>query len=161
MECRILSIRGERVILDADLATIYGVATGALNQAVKRNRRRFPSDFLFQLSQAEFEGLRSQSVISNPARGGRRRCPWAFTEHGAIMVASILNSPRAIEMSVFVVRAFVRLRDFARNHAELSSKLEALENRVAGHDQELRRMFAAVRALLTTPRPRNRPIGFR
>jgi hypothetical protein len=161
MDCRILSIRGERVILDADLAAIYGVATRALNQAVKRNGRRFPSDFLFRLSQEEFEGLRSQSVISNPGRGGRRRYPWAFTEHGAIMAASILNSARAIEMSVFVVRAFVRLRDFARTHAELSSKLDALEKQVAGHDQELRRMFAAVRALLTAPSPRNRPIGFR
>lgn len=160
VESRILTIRGEKVLIDADLATIYGVSTKALNQAVKRNRERFPEDFLFRLTTAEFESLKSQSVTSNSGHGGRRKLPAAFTEHGSIMAASVLNSARAVEMSVFVVRAFVRLRDFARNHAELAAKLEALERKVAGHDDDLKRMFAALRALLEAPAKPRRQIGF-
>jgi hypothetical protein len=147
-------------MLDDDLARVYGVPTRALNQAVRRNGERFPRDFAFQLSQDEFDVLRSQTVISNPGRGGRRYPPWAFTEHGAIMAASVLNSPRAVEMSVFVVRAFVRLRDFARTHAEIAAKLSALERKVTGHDEDLKRMFAALRGLLEPPMKPSRPIGF-
>ena len=160
VESRIRPLRGLAVILDGDLAAIYGVTTAALNQAVKRNRERFPEDFLFQLTADESADLKSQSVTSSSGHGGRRKLPWAFTEHGAIMAASVLNSPRAVEMSVFVVRAFVRLRDFARTHAELTAKLTALERKVAGHDEDLKRMFATLRALLNPTTKPNRPIGF-
>jgi hypothetical protein len=160
LEAQIHTIRGESVMLDVDLAAVYGVVTRVLNQAVRRNRERFPDDFAFQLSKEEFAALRSQAVISNPGRGGRRYAPWAFTEHGAIMAASVLNSPRAVEMSVFVVRAFVRLRDLARTHSELAAKLTALERKVAGHDEDLKQMFAALRALIDPPTKPRRAIGF-
>jgi hypothetical protein len=156
----ILTIRGERVMLDADLADVYGVTTKALNQAVKRHPDRFPEDFRFRLTAEETGSLRSQIVTSKEGRGGRRYLPWAFTEHGALMAAAVLNSPRAVEMSVFVVRAFVRLREFARGHTEIAIRLDALEQRVTGHDEDLREMFDALRALLT-PSPRaTREIGF-
>lgn len=119
-DARILTIRGEKVLLDADLAEIYGVRTSARNQAVKRNRERFPNDFAFRLTPTEYAGLKSQIVISSGGHGGRRQRPWCFTEHGAIVAASVLNSPRAVEMSVFVVRAFVRLRDVVRTRADLA-----------------------------------------
>ena len=160
VEGRIQEIRDGQVLLDSDLAAIYGVTTKALNQAIKRNAERFPEDFAFRLTEGEYLALRSQSVTSNTGRGGRRYLPWAFTEHGAIMAASVLNSPRAVEMSVFVVRAFIRLRDFARTHAELAAKLNALERKVAGHDKDLKRMFAALRALLDPPTKPRRTIGF-
>ena len=160
VEPRIRPVRGQSVILDSDLAAIYGVTTTVLNQAVKRNRERFPDDFLLRLTSDEFADLKSQSVTSSSGHGGRRKLPWAFTEHGAIMAASVLNSPRAVEMSVFVVRAFVRLRDFARTHAEIAAKLSALERKVTGHDEDLKRMFAALRGLLDPPTKPSRPIGF-
>lgn len=158
----ILTIRGERVMLDRDLAEVYGVTTGALNQSVKRSRDRFPEDFVFRLTPEEAEEVRrsrSQSVILK--RGENiKYLPWAFTEHGAIMAAAVLNSPRAVEMSVFVVRAFVRLREFARGHTEIARRLDALEQKVTEHDDDLREMFNALRALLT-PSPRaTREIGF-
>ena len=160
VESKILEIRGEKVMLDRDLAEVYGVTTGRLNQAVKRNRDRFPEDFAFQLTPTEMRNLKSQSVTSSSGHGGRRKPPWAFSEHGAVMVASVLNSPRAVEMSVFVVRAFVRLREYARGHAEIAKRLDALERTVTGHDEDLREMFTALRALLT-PSPRTkREIGF-
>ncbi|MEO6326445.1 MAG: ORF6N domain-containing protein [Thermoanaerobaculia bacterium] len=159
VESRILTIRGAQVILDSDLAAIYGVPTKALNQAVKRNFERFPSDFRLQLA-ADEAGLRSQSVTSKPGRGGRRSLPWAFTEHGAIMAATVLNSPRAVEMSLFVVRAFVHLRDYARTHAELAKQLELLERRVTGHDEDLKQVIAALRGLLEPAAKPRRAIGF-
>ena len=159
VESRIVVIRGETVMLDADLAAVYGVSTKALNQAVKRNAERFPPDFRFQLTKAErakvvtnrdhLQVLKFSAVL-----------PWAFTEHGSIMAAAVLNSPRAVEMSVFVVRAFVRLREFARAHAELATKLKAIERRVAGHDADLKRMFAALRTLIDPPTKPPRRIGF-
>jgi hypothetical protein len=154
-------VRGDKVLLDADLAELYGVSTKALNQATRRNRGRFPEDFVFQLSDREVEALRSQIVTSNARRGGRRYRPWAFTEHGAIMAASILNSAQAVEMSVFVVRAFVRLREIARTHGDLAAKLDILERRVTDHDGSIKGLFRAIRVLLEPPvRPRKR-IGFR
>lgn len=155
----ILTIRGERVMLDRDLAEVYGVTTKVLNQAVKRNELRFPSDFRFQLTREERD-----EVVTNCDHLRNLKyasaLPWAFTEHGAIMAAAVLNSPRAVEMSVFVVRAFVRLREFARGHTEIAIRLDALEQRVTGHDEDLREMFNALRALLT-PSPRTgREIGF-
>lgn len=158
---RIQSIRGLQVLLDSDLAAIYGVSTKAFNQAVKRGAERFPKDFAFQLSEEEFARLRSQIVTSKPGRGGRRYLPWAFTEHGAIMAATVLNSPRAVEMSVFVVRAFVHLRDFARTHAELGKQLAMIERRVVAHDADLKQVFAALRRLLDPPRSPHPRIGFK
>lgn len=157
---RILTIRGAKIVLDADLAELYGVETSALNQAVRRNRERFPDDFFFQLSETEFEVLRSQIVISKMGSGGRRYRPWAFTEHGAIMAASVLKSRRAIEMSVFVVRAFIRLREFARSHGELATKLDLLERRIVGHDASIQELFRAIRVLLEPAARPARRIGF-
>lgn len=159
---RIVEARGRTVILDADLAAIYGVETRALNQAVKRNADRFPGDFAFRLSLEELrelQSLRSQTVILGQGRHAKYG-PWAFTEHGAIMAASVLNSPRAVEMSVFVVRAFVRLRDLAGTHAEIARQLELLERRVTTHDRSLERLFAALRQLLEPASRTARTIGF-
>jgi hypothetical protein len=159
VDARIRIIRGERVLLDADLAALYDVSTSHLNQTLKRHRRRFPSDSAFRLSAREAHNLKSQFVISS-SHGGRRTKPWAYTEHGAIMAASLLNTPRAIQMSVYVVRAFVRLRELAAAHGTLSVQLDALERRVTGHDDQLERVIATLRMLLAKPvRPR-RSIGF-
>jgi hypothetical protein len=153
-------IRHAKVVLDQDLAALYGVPTGQLNQAVKRNGRRFPGDFAFQLSRSEHRNLKSQFVISSGAHGGRRTAPWVFTEHGAIMAATLLNTPRAIDMSVFVVRAFIRLRELIGSHAELGAKLEQLERRVTTHDSELTGIITALRELLRLPSKPRRTIGF-
>jgi hypothetical protein len=161
VDARILVLRGRQIILDTALAATYGVTTGALNQAVKRNADRFPDDFAFRLTADELASLRSQIVSSNVGRGGRRYLPMAFTEHGAIMAASVLNSPRAIEMSVFVVRAFVRLRDVARTNAEIGKHLALLERRVTAHDGALKEVFSAIRGLLQPVRPPRKQIGFR
>ncbi len=157
---RILSLRSVTVVIDEDLARLYGVTTSQLNQALKRNRRRFPKDFAFQLSVAECRILKSQSVISSGAHGGRRTPPWAFTEHGAIMAASLLNTGRAIDMSVFVVRAFVRLREWAAPHRALVAKLDSLEQRVNGHDDDLNGIIATLRRLVAPPARPRRAIGF-
>ena len=133
----ILLIRGEKVILDADLAALYGVETRRLNEQVIRNLHRFPDDFMFQLTRQELRALISQFAISNGGRGGRTKLPYAFTEHGAIMAASVLNTPRAVEMSVFVVRAFVRLRNFLATHKELAEKLAELERKLESHDEQI------------------------
>ena len=155
---RIVVIRGQRVLLDADLAQLYEVETKKFNQQIKRNQARFPPDFMFRLTDEEFESLRSQNVTSK--RGGRRYLPLAFTEHGAIMAASVLNSDRAVEMSVYVVRAFVQLRVVLLDHKVLAEKLAALERRVSHHDNSLAEVIDAIRALMAQPKPANRPIGF-
>ncbi|HUE49191.1 MAG TPA: ORF6N domain-containing protein [Steroidobacteraceae bacterium] len=160
----ILVLRGQRVILDRDLAAIYGVSTGRLNEAVKRNAERFPEDFMFRLSRAEHAGLISQIAISKPGRGGRRKLPWAFTEHGAIQAANVLNSPRAIAMGVYVVRAFVQLREVLAANKDLARKLVALERSLLALDLRTQRRFKEVyetiRALMDTPAPKRRGIGF-
>ena len=155
---RILVIRGQRVLLDSDLAELYEVETKRFNEQVRRNAKRFPPDFMFTLTQDEFESLRSQIATSN--RGGRRYLPMAFTEHGAIMAASVLNSDRAVEMSVYVVRAFVQLRELLSSHKALADKLSELERRVTHHDNSLAEVINAIRALMVQPKPANRPIGF-
>jgi len=138
IENRILIVRGHKVLLDAELAALYGVEARALNQAVKRNAERFPPDFMFQLSARELENWRSQFVMSNPgAKMGLRRAPFAFTEHGALMAATILNSPRAVETSLYVVRAFVRLRQFLASHKDLTRRLEEHEKKFGLHDQAI------------------------
>lgn len=157
---RILLIRGHKVMLDADLAELYEVPTKRFNEQVKRNIERFPADFMFQLTDDEHAALRSQIATSSSAHGGRRYAPYAFTEHGAIMAATVLNSPKAVEMSVFVVRAFVQLREMLSTHKELAAKLEALERKIGSHDQAIAGLIDAIRQLMTQPKTKSRPIGF-
>jgi ORF6N domain len=158
----ILILRGRRVILDSDLAALYGVTVSRFNEQVKRNAKRFPEDFAFILTKEEYEVLRSQFAILKPGRGGHRKyLPYVFTEHGAVMAASVLNSPRAIQMSVDVVRAFVRLRALVTSHHQLANKLGELEKKVASHDKNIVTLFDAVRRLMTAPEPPKRQIGFR
>ena len=158
----ILNIRGLRVMLDSDLARIYDVATKRLNEQVKRNLHRFPVDFAFQLAPEEFADLISQNAISKPSRGGRRKLPWVFTEHGAIMLASVLNSPLAVSASVRVVRAFVYLREQLLANRELSRKFAELERRLDAHDESIAALFEAIRRLLEPPvlEESKREIGF-
>ena len=152
-------LRGQRVMVDSDLAEIYQVSTKQLNQQLRRNRDRFPEDFAFQLTAGEFAGLRSQSVTSKK-RGGRRYLPWVFTEHGALMLASVLNSEVAIQASVRVVRAFVRLRDMVSGSAPLASKLAEMERRLDVHDTALVELFAALKRMLEPETKPKHEIGF-
>ena len=160
IESLILLMRGHKVMLDSDLAELYGVTTKRLNEQVKRNQERFPGDFMFQLTSEETNALRSQTATSKRERGGRRYRPYAFTEHGAIMAASVLNSHRAIEVSVYVVRAFVKLREMLRTHKELARKLAELEKRIEGHDEEIVALFEAIRQLMEPPEKPSKRIGF-
>ncbi|RJR34319.1 MAG: ORF6N domain-containing protein [Deltaproteobacteria bacterium] len=155
-ERSILLIRGERVILDADLATLYDVATKVLLQAVKRQIERFPPDFMFQLTKEEFDILRSQFVTSSQW-GGRRYPPFAFTEQGVAMLSSVLNSPRAIAVNIEIMRAFIMLRRMLASHADLARKLEALEKK---YDAQFKVVFDAIRKLMASPEPKRRRIGF-
>jgi len=157
----ILQLRGHKVLLDATLAGLYGVETRVLMQAVKRNRERFPGDFLFQLGAEEAESLRSQSVISNTTgRGGRRYSPYAFTEQGVAMLSSVLRSKQAIRVNVEIMRAFVRLRGLLSANRELAAKLDELERKVSTHDQAIAGILSAIRQLMAAPEPKQRPIGF-
>lgn len=157
-------LRGHKVLLDAELAALYGVTTARLNQQVRRNRARFPPDFLFELTSAEFSALMMQNATSKTGRGGRRKLPLAFTEHGAIMAATVLNSPRAVEMTVYVVRAFVKLREILASNRDLANKLAALERSLIPLDVKTQRQFKevyeAILALTSDPPPKQRPIGF-
>lgn len=152
----ILRVRGHAVILDADLAALYGVETKRLNEQVKRNQDRFPEDFHFQLTAKEWKALRSQSATSK-AWGGRRYPPYAFTEHGAVMAANVLNSPQAIQMSVTVVRAFVRLRRMALSVESMARKVDSLERK---YDKQFQVVFDAIRQLILQPEPKRNRIGF-
>jgi len=157
IEKAILLIRGQKVMLDADLAELYGVETRVLVQAVKRNIERFPEDFMFQLSQEEFTILRSQIVTSSDW-GGRRYPPYAFTEQGVAMLSSVLRSQRAIQVNIEIMRAFIRLRQMLASHVELARKLDALEKK---YDAQFKQVFEAIRQLMAPPKPKRRPIGFR
>ncbi len=167
VEHLIRTIRDQRIILDTDLARVYGVPTRQLNQAIKRNLGRFPDDFAFQLEPQEVAALRSQIVISK-GRGGRRYVPIAFTEHGAIMAANVLNSPRAVQMSVFVVRAFVKMREALSQNRHLAEKLAELERRLTGrldvHEQAIVHILDEIKKLMEPlpppPEPKRREIGF-
>lgn len=163
IESVIIVARGHRVLLAADLARIYGVETRVLNQAVKRNGEKFPEDFMFRLTRDEAESLvrsRSQSVILK--RGQNIKfLPYVFTEHGAIMAANVLNSPHAVQMSVFVIRAFVRLRHVVTTHKALAGKLAELEQIVASHDGHIKTLFDAIRQLMEPPTSKSRRIGFK
>ncbi len=153
------SIRGERVMLDADLAELYGVDTKALLQAVKRNLERFPPDFMFQLTKQEFNDLRSQIVTSKS--GGRRYSPYAFSEHGVAMLSSVLRSPQAIAVNIEIVCAFIRMRKLSFANEELAKKIDELDRRVSKHDKAIVEIIEAIRQLMAPPGPENkRPIGF-
>src|ERR1700722_8635894 len=161
----ILILRGHRVLLDSELAALYGVETRVLNQAVRRNAERFPEDFRFQLTPGEAAASRSQSVTLKPGRGQNIKfLPHAFTEHGAIMAATVLNSPRAVEMSIYVVRAFVQLRELLSSNKELANRLDQLEARIekklATHDEAIAAMLSAIRELMNPPAAKRRGIGF-
>jgi len=154
----VLRIRGQNVLLDSDLSVLYGVTVKSLNQAVKRNRLRFPADFMFQLDAAETAPLRSQIVTAKQGRGGRRTLPYAFTEQGVAMLSSVLRSSRAIEVNVEIMRTFVRLRRMLAVHDDVARKLDALERK---YDGQFRVVFEAIRELMA-PSPRaRRAIGFR
>ncbi len=162
----IYEIRGQKVMLDADLAEVYGVETRVLVQAVKRNARRFPADFIFQLSETEWDSLRSQIVISK-GKGGRRYRPYVFTEHGAIMAAMVLNSPQAVHMSVFVVRAFLKMRAALSDNRALARKLAALEKELKGrlnvHEAAIVTILQRVMDIIdppALPAPPKKDIGF-
>ena len=165
---RIFMARGQNVVLDSDLAALYGVATKVFNQAIKRNAEKFPADFMFRLAPHEDENLRSQFVTSSLGHGGRRYTPLVFTEHGALMAATVLNSPRAVQMSVFVVRAFVAMREALSDTAALARKLAALERevkaRLDGHDAAIVDVLRRFMELLDPPPlpepPPKPPIGF-
>lgn len=152
-------IRGQMVMLSEDLARLYEVAPRVLLQAVKRNVRRFPADFMFQLDRQEVANLKSQIVISSWG-GARRSTPYAFTEQGVAMLASVLRSERAIEVNIAIVRAFVRLRETMAEHRELAAKLAELEDRVSGHDRRIGALFEAIRQLMAPPDPPRKQIGF-
>jgi hypothetical protein len=162
-------IQGQRVMLDSDLAMIYGVTTKRLNEQLKRNRARFPADFAFQLTVQEFRNLKSQiatsslrsQFVTSTSHGGKRKLPWVFTEHGALMLASVLNSAIAVQASVRVVRAFVRLREMVAANAHLAAKLKELERRFDSHDEAIANLFAALKQLVEpTEAPKRREIGF-
>jgi len=169
---RILTLREQRVMLDTDLAELYGVQTKVLVQAVKRNLPRFPGDFMFQLSAEEFAALRSQTVTSNaPGRGGRRTAPYAFTEQGVAMLSSVLGSARAIAVNIEIMRTFVRVRQLAATQGDLAKRLAELEDKTEAlamnHDTfsrnaraQFKQVFDALRELMTPPDPPKRPIGF-
>ncbi len=163
---RIFVLRGQRVLVDSDLAALYGVTTKRLNEQVKRNAERFPADFMFRLTAAEAAALnRSQSATGSQKHRDPRFAPYAFTEHGALMAANVLNSPRAIEASVYVIRAFVQLREMLASNKVLALKLKQLEQRLERrldeHDQAIVEILQAIRQLMAPPEPRKkRPIGF-
>src|SRR5438094_9418367 len=160
IENAIYLIRGQRVMFESDLAAIYGVTTKRLNEQLRRNRSRFPSDFAFQLTAEELTNLRSQ-IATSSFHGGRRYRPWVFSEHGALMLASVLNSEIAVQASVRVVRAFVRLREMVAANVQLAAKLEELERRFDSHDEAIANLFAALKQLLEpTKAPKRREIGF-
>jgi phage regulator Rha-like protein len=159
IERKILLVRGEKVMLDSDLAELYGVETKILVRAVKRNIHRFPSDFMIQLDKEEFENLRFQFGTSS-RWGGRRYLPYAFTEQGVAMLSSVLNSERAIQVNIAIMRAFVKLREIISTHKELAGKLAELERKIAKHDEHIQGIFQAIRRLMAPPEKKKRKIGF-
>ncbi|MBI5574597.1 MAG: ORF6N domain-containing protein [Elusimicrobia bacterium] len=158
IESKIYLIRGQKVMMDHDLAELYGVPTKVLNQAVQRNMKRFPEDFMFQLNKAELKNWRSQFVTSNSyAKMGLRRCPYAFTEQGVAMLSSVLNSERAIYVNIQIMRTFTKLRALISTHKDLQRKIEEMEKK---YDQQFRVVFDAIRALITPPETKRKKIGF-
>jgi hypothetical protein len=161
IERRIYVVRGQKVMIDTGLAELYQVSTANLNKAVKRNLSRFPEDFMFQLTAAEADSLRFQSEISKTGRGGRRYMPFAFTEHGVVMLSSVLKSERAVQMNLLIVRVSVRLREMLATHKELAHKMQELKRQQKNHGQQIAAVYTIVRRLMDPPRKRKRSIGFK
>ena len=161
VERRIYLIRGHKVMLDEDLGELYGVSTKQLNQQVKRNQKRFPEDFRFQLTKEEAEILRSQNAISRSTHGGRRSLPYAFTEHGVAMLSSVLNSERAIQVNITIVRAFIRLRQLLESNEEVNRKFVAVIRKLSTHDKYFQVVFSELKKLTEQPTPSRRQIGFK
>jgi ORF6N domain len=161
IESSIVILRHQKIILDTALAEIYGVSVKRLNQQVNRNRERFPADFMFQLKPREFANLRLQIATARKGHGGRRSSPYAFTEHGAIMAATVLNSAQAVLMSVYVVRAFVHLREALSANKELAARIEELEKHMDKHDGAIQEIVKVLKRLMNPPPSRRRKIGFR
>jgi hypothetical protein len=160
VEEKICVVRGQRVMLDSDLARVYQVETRVLNQAVNRNLARFPQDFVFRLTKDEFDSLKSQIVTSNTGRGGRRKLPYVFTEHGAVMLASVLNSPTAVEASIVVVRAFVKMRSVLALHKDLAKRIDQLAKVAVKHENEFDVVFQLLGEIMQNPKYLKRKIGF-
>jgi DNA-binding PadR family transcriptional regulator len=161
IEKRIYLVRGQKVMLDAELAELYHVSTSRLNEQVKRNRKRFPSDFMFELKLDEANSLISQNAISNAGRGGRRKPTYAFTEQGVAMLSSVLKSDRAVQVNIAIMRAFIKLREIFATHRELAQKIEELERNYQKHDVQIQAVFDAIRRLLEPSVPSTkRRIGF-
>jgi len=158
IESKIFLIRGQKVMIDSDLAQLYGIKTKNLNKAISRNPRRFPDDFMFQLTIQEYENLRFQFGTSK--RGGRRYLPYAFTEQGVAMLSSVLNSERAILVNIAIMRAFVKLKQYLSTHKEVSRKLKELEQRIEGHDKEIKSIFNAIHKLMEPEKKSIKRIGF-
>lgn len=158
IESKIYLIRGQKIMIDFDLSALYGVTTKSLNQAVKRNLKRFPNDFMFRLSREETDSLRSQNVTSNDSRGGRRYLPYAFTEQGVAMLSSVLNSDRAIQVNIEIMRTFTKLRLMLSEHKDILRKIENME---AKYDKKFRIIFETLRKMLNPPEPPRKQIGFR
>jgi hypothetical protein len=165
IEKRILVVRGRQVMLDEDLADLYGVETRVLVQQVRRNEKRFPADFMFQLSIEEFSHLKSQFVMSSGGHGGRRKRPLVFTEQGIAMLSGVLRSDRAITVNIEIMRAFVELRRVAISYTALQEQLDAIEqdmsSRLDQHDEQLAQIFKVLHRLIAPPQPPRRPVGFR
>jgi len=161
IERAIVLVRAQKVLLDADLAVLYNVSVKRLNEQVRRNSKRFPADFAFQLTPLEYESLRSQIATLKQGRGQHRKyLPFAFTEQGVAMLSSVLNSDRAVEVNIQIMRAFVRLREFLATHRELADKLKELESKLGAHDQQIQVIFRAIQQLMAPAKTKRRPIGF-
>jgi phage regulator Rha-like protein len=160
IEKSIFLIRGQRVMVDSDLVALYGVTTKRLNEQVRRNASRFARDFMFQLDEKEASALRSQFATSKEGRGGRRYLPYVFTEQGVAMLSSVLNSERAIQVNIAIMRVFVRLREMMATHKELAHKLAELEERIRDHDEQIQAIFEAIRQLMAPPESPRKRIGF-
>ena len=156
---KIFLVRGQKIMLDRDLSELYGVSTGNLNKAVKRNRKRFPEDFMFRLTNQEFKNLIFQNGTSN--WGGTRKMPYAFTEQGVAMLSSVLNSSRAIEVNIRIIRIFTKFREMLLTHKDILLKLDRLENQVASNSREIQAIFSALKQLLQPPSVARKRIGFK
>ena len=157
---RIFLIRGKKVMLDRDLAELYGVPTRRLNEQVKRNKKRFPRDFMYQLTNKEVASLKSQFATSSWG-GARRALPYAFTEQGIAMLSSVLNSDRAVQVNIAIMRAFVKIREMVAAHTEIAKRLDAVERKVGSHDKEIKAVFDVIRRMIVEPVKKKPPIGFK